>query len=141
FAGSSSMSSFAIRNVRIVQPGASGWPGLSDILVEHGVIAAISPAGQLGALDGESIDLAGALAIPGHVNAHAHNHEIYLKGTGWGLPLEPYILANSPHAPSGAGLSDDEIYDRTLASAREMIRNGIVSVADDVIHPRLDEGA
>lgn len=124
-----------LRGLRLITDGGP-WPVLKDIALSDGCITAVEPTGVLPD-EGEVIDMDGALVLPGHVNAHAHNHELYLKGTGWGLPLEPYILANSPHAPLGSGLDDDALYDRTLASAHEMIRNGITSVADDVIHPRM----
>lgn len=124
-----------LRGVRLITDGGA-WPALKDIAVADGIIAAVAPTGAL-PMAGEVTDMEGALVLPGHVNAHAHNHELYLKGTGWGLPLEPYILANSPLAPLGSGLDDTALYDRTLASAHEMIRNGITAVADDVIHPRM----
>jgi 5-methylthioadenosine/S-adenosylhomocysteine deaminase len=133
-----------LRNLRPVvpTPGQVGWPALIDLLVDDGVVRAAEPSpARHGLGQGEELDLAGALVVPGLVNAHAHNHELYLKGTAWGLPLEPYILANSPTAPSGAGLDDEALYDRTLLSAREMLRNGITTVADDVIHPRMTRPA
>lgn len=124
-----------LRNVRIITDGGR-WPKLRQIVVHNGRITRVCGADEH-VEGGEVFDFRGALVMPGHINAHAHNHEIYLKGTGWGMPLEPYILANSARALQGSGLSDEELYDRTLASAIEMLRNGITGVADDVIHPWL----
>jgi 5-methylthioadenosine/S-adenosylhomocysteine deaminase len=128
-----------LRHARIVQDN-TGWPGLSDVFVENGRIAGIFASDTM-APTPDDLEVDGGLLLPGHVNAHAHNHEHYLKGTAWGLPLEPYILANSPAAPRGSGLTDQQLYDRTLLSAYEMLRSGITAVADDVIHPRMAESA
>jgi 5-methylthioadenosine/S-adenosylhomocysteine deaminase len=125
-----------IRNARILS--TEPWPAASDIVIDDGTIESIQPAGRISPGAGEEVDVEGALTIPGFFNAHAHNHEIYMKGLYHGMPLEPYILYVSPRNPKRSGLSPEDLYNRTLATCADMLLNGVTSVADDYAHVSLD---
>ena len=114
-----------------------GAESLSDILVENGRIAAVAPAGTIQAPAADRIDLRGGIVIPGLCNAHAHSHELFMKGTVWGIPLEPYIARISVDFPVDQLPEPEDIYTRTLAACAEMLMGGITGVADDVIHPKV----
>ena len=55
---------------------------LADMRIDKGLVAAIAPAGTLASV---SIDLAGALLVPGFVDGHIH-----LDKTLLGLPFQPH---------------------------------------------------
>ena len=132
------MTSTLIRNARIlaVNPeGASTQP--ADILIDGSVIAAVAPG--LHARDAEArvIDAAGHLAMPGMINGHFHSPVNHMKGCLDGLPLELFMLYESPSI-EGLLPSPREAYVRTMLAAVEMLRHGVTAVQDDaflVPHP------
>ncbi len=127
-----------VRNARIVDESVAGsWPEAQHIVVDDDRITDLLPATADPPAADVEVDAGGGLAIAGMVNGHAHNNELFMKGRSWGVPLEPYILLNSPRNPRRSGLSPNDIYQRTLAACGEMLRNGITAVADDVAHPTL----
>lgn len=70
---------------QVLIQSASVWgESGSDILIEHGRIAAIGDGLEAGP-DALHIDAAGCLVLPGYVDAHAH-----LDKTLWGLPWHPH---------------------------------------------------
>jgi 5-methylthioadenosine/S-adenosylhomocysteine deaminase len=81
--------------------------------------------------DIKEIDFYGNTAIlPGYINSHYHSSTYFNKGSINNLPLELFMLYESPfdyHRDS-----PEEIYVRTQCAAIEMIKNGITSVHDDV---------
>jgi 5-methylthioadenosine/S-adenosylhomocysteine deaminase len=127
-----------ISNARVLAIGQP-WPEAAHIVVRDGSIESLLPATDQVPLADHVLDAAGGVVMPGFVNGHAHNNELLMRGRFFGLPLEPYILYNSPRSPSRAGLAPEDIYQRTLAACAEMLRNGVTSVADDVAHPSLAE--
>ena len=109
-----------------------------DIVIDRGSIVGVHPAGTWRGVAARRIDAKSGFVIPGLVNAHLHSHEFFMKGSVWGLPLEPYMLKIV--ATSGLDLlTPEDIYTRTLASCAELIRGGVTLAIDDVIHPSISE--
>jgi cytosine/adenosine deaminase-related metal-dependent hydrolase len=125
-----------IRNALIYAgPGSGAERG--DILIEGDRIVAAGgictgePAGA------RAIDGTGHLAIPGLINAHFHSSVNHMRGMLDGLPLEIFMLYESP-ALDALRPTPREAYVRTALGAMEMLRCGVTSVQDDaffVPHP------
>ena len=101
-------------------------PGVADILIEGGTIAAVGPYLTV---DGEHdvIDAFGRLVVPGLINAHYHSHDTLCRGLFEELPLEFWLLYTMP---MGANRSKEEVRARTLVGALESLRCGITTVQD-----------
>ena len=101
-------------------------PGVADILIEGGTIAAVGPHLTV---DGEHdvIDASGRLVVPGLINAHYHSHDTLCRGLFEELPLEFWLLYTMP---MGANRSKEEVRARTLVGALESLRCGITTVQD-----------
>ncbi len=110
----------------------------ADILVEGATIAAVAPPGSIAdAADLVVVDGRDRLAMPGLINAHFHSPVNHLKGSLDSLPLEVFMLYESPGLP-GLMPSPRWAYVRTLLAAAEMLKSGVTSVQDDaffVPHP------
>ena len=122
-----------IRGARpLVGRAAYDLPPVADILIENGVIVAVTP--DLEAADCSVIEAEDRLAVPGFVNAHYHSHDTLLKGAFEALPLDTWsILALPPAFPPR---SASEIRIRTLIGAAECLLRGITTVQDMVrLHP------
>ncbi len=108
----------------------------ADIRVVGDRIAAVEQ--RLDPLPGETVIAAGGrLVMPGLVNAHFHSPVNHMKGMLDSLPLEVFMLYESP---SLAALlpTPREAYVRTMLAALEMLRSGVTAVQDDaffVPHP------
>jgi len=75
------------------------------------------------------IDAAGHLLMPGLINAHFHSSANHLKGAFDSLPLEIFMLYESP--ADGAVMDPRAAYVRTMLGAAEMLRGGVTAVLDD----------
>jgi 5-methylthioadenosine/S-adenosylhomocysteine deaminase len=75
------------------------------------------------------IDARGKLLMPGLINAHFHSSVNDLKGSLDSLPLEIFMLFESP--ASRAAVEPRTAYIRTLLGALEMLRGGVTCVLDD----------
>jgi 5-methylthioadenosine/S-adenosylhomocysteine deaminase len=124
--------SVLFRDVLLLDPECLGTTvGPTDVLVESARIAAIGPDLGTGSEDAERvIDGHGHhLLIPGLINAHFHSSANHLKGAFPSLPLELFMLYESPaHAVAP---TPREAYLRTMLGALEMLRAGTTSVQDD----------
>ncbi len=122
-----------IRNARVLTLDATGAEhDCATVVVEDGVIRSVNPGmfapGSFGAAD-RDIDAAGLLVMPGLVNGHFHSSVNHLKGSLDSLPLEIFMLYESP---AGAGeVAPRVAYVRTMLAAMEMLRTGTTSVLDD----------
>ena len=109
----------------------------ADVLVAGTKILAVAP--DLEAPPGAAvIEAEGHLVLPGLINAHFHSPVNHLKGSLDGLPLEIFMLWESPHHLAAALPSPREVRVRTLLAAVEMLRLGVTAVQDDaffVPHP------
>ena len=122
-----------IRGARVMTFDAHDTIHLSaDILIQDGDIVAVGPAVSL--MDGEhpdrEIDGSGCLVMPGLVNAHFHSPVNHLKGSLDSLPLEIFMLYESPPLDAAA-MSPRAAYVRTMLGALEMLKNGVTAVQDD----------
>ena len=69
------------------------------------------------------------LLVPGLINAHFHSSANHLKGAFPSLPLELFMLYESPS--EAVSPTPREAYLRTMLGALEMLRAGTTSVQDD----------
>ena len=76
-----------------------------------------------------SLDLQGALVLPGLVNTHSHAPMVWFRGLADDLPLKSW-LTDFIFPAEAAWLDPDKAYWGTLLAAAEMIRGGITTVAD-----------
>ncbi|MCZ6666087.1 MAG: amidohydrolase, partial [Gammaproteobacteria bacterium] len=84
--------------------------------------------------DGEIIDGAGSVIMPGLINAHLHSNEAFQQGAYDNLPLEIWLGESYP--PFGFPfLGERDYYLRTMLAAIESVRAGVTTVQDDYIHP------
>ena len=69
-------------------------PEPEDVLIENGRIVSVGLLS--GVADADVIDAAGMLVMPGLVNAHFHSPVNHMKGALPSLPLELFMLYESP---------------------------------------------
>ncbi len=77
----------------------------------------------------QTLDLQGALVLPGLVNTHCHAPMVWFRGLADDLPLQSW-LHDFIFPAEGAWLNPDRAYWGTLAAAAELIRGGVTTVAD-----------
>jgi cytosine/adenosine deaminase-related metal-dependent hydrolase len=94
------------------------------VLVDPADAPVAGPAAELQQIDG-----AGHLLMPGLVNAHFHSSVNHLKGSLDSLPLEIFMLFESPEL--GAEPGPRFAYVRTMLGALEMLKGGVTTVLDD----------
>ena len=108
----------------------AGMTGPVDVLVDGDRIAAIG-ADLKAPPDARVVDGGGRnLLVPGLINAHFHSPANHLKGSVRSLPLELFMLFESPSDPELTP-SPREAYLRTMLGAIEMLQRGITCVQDD----------
>jgi len=103
----------------------------ADILVTGSVVAEIAPPGGIAEAPGTRVvEAGGHLIMPGLINGHFHSPVNHLKGSLDSLPLEIFMLYESPGLP-GLMPSPRFAYVRTMLAAAEMLKSGVTSVQDD----------
>lgn len=110
----------------------SGTSGPTDVLVTGNRIESIGD-GVRTAAPATARVVAGHghhLLLPGLINAHFHSPANHLKGALASLPLELFMLFESP-ADEALRPSPREAYLRTMLGALEMLRSGTTAVQDD----------
>jgi 5-methylthioadenosine/S-adenosylhomocysteine deaminase len=122
-----------IRNARILTMDAQGTEHVrATVVVDGSLITAVDPGNApepAGAPDVREIDGAGHLLMPGLVNAHFHSSVNHLKGSLDSLPLEVFMLYESP--ADGVAMDPRAVYVRTMLGALEMLKSGVTAVLDD----------
>nr|WP_321983958.1 amidohydrolase family protein [uncultured Lichenicoccus sp.] len=116
-----------------LRSGAPGRPALeqADIRVDGRMISSVAPAGSLVPdADARVIEASGHLVMPGLINGHFHSPVNHLKGSLDSLPLELFMLYESPGLP-GLLPSPRWAYVRTMLAAAEMLKCGVTAVQDD----------
>ncbi|MGA2024304.1 MAG: amidohydrolase family protein [Steroidobacteraceae bacterium] len=122
-----------IRNARVLTlDEAASEPERTRIMIEDGRITAVEAqsgedAPERGA--DRDIDASGHLIMPGLVNAHFHSSVNHLKGSLDSLPLEIFMLYESP--ADGVSIDPRAAYVRTMLGALEMLKSGVTAVLDD----------
>ena len=134
--------SVLFRNVRVFSATApAGSTGPTDVLVTGARIAAIgADAARAAPPDAALVEGGHHLLMPGLINAHFHSPVNHMKGALPSLPLELFMLYESP-ALDALRPSPREAYLRTMLAALEMLRTGTTAVQDDaffVPHPAPD---
>ncbi|MDT7747549.1 MAG: 5-methylthioadenosine/S-adenosylhomocysteine deaminase [Pseudonocardiales bacterium] len=119
-------------DVLVYRPGAPGGVhGPTDVLVDGDRIAVIGAEARHRAARAEVIAGHGHhLLVPGLVNAHFHSPANHLKGALPSLPLELFMLYESP-AAEALRPTPREAYLRTALGVLEMLRGGTTAVQDD----------
>ena len=126
---------YAFRNARVLTMDAAGTEHASaTVTVDAGIIRAIdtSDSARVSGPDTagtREIDASGKLLMPGLINGHFHSSVNHLKGSLDSLPLEIFMLFESPS--DGVAASERAVYLRTMLGALEMIRGGVTAVLDD----------
>ncbi|MDD3104326.1 MAG: amidohydrolase [Candidatus Cloacimonetes bacterium] len=100
------------------------------MVIDKGRIVNILNIDQLGKFQSKKlIDASGCLITPGFINTHSHMPMTYFRGLADDLPLDVWL--NDYIWPLEAKmLTTDFIYDASLHSAAEMIKNGITLTND-----------
>ncbi|WP_099022436.1 amidohydrolase family protein [Mycolicibacterium palauense] len=131
--------SVLLRRVHVFDAAApEAMTGPTDVLVAGDRIAAVGDD-VAAPPEARVIDGAGRyLVLPGLINAHFHSPANHLKGSVPSMPLELFMLYESPVDPA-LEPTPREAYLRTMLGAIEMLHNGITCVQDDAFfmpHPR-----
>ncbi len=113
-----------------LEPGAAPIPK-GFVAVQGGKISAVGPAADPSDLPParQSLDLKGALVLPGLINTHSHAPMVWFRGLADDLPLKSW-LTDFIFPAEAAWLDPDKAYWGTLLAAAEMIRGGTTTVAD-----------
>ncbi len=106
----------------------AGMTGPTDLLVRDGRIEAIGR--QYEPEGARVVDGRGDLLMPGLVNAHFHSSVNHMKGRLPCLPLELFMLYESP-ALESLRPTPRQAYLRTMLGCIEMLRTGTTAVMDD----------
>jgi 5-methylthioadenosine/S-adenosylhomocysteine deaminase len=134
------MGTVVFRDVLVYRADApEGCIGPTDVRIDDGLIGAVGgDAGRGAPPQARTIEGGGhRLLLPGLINAHFHSPANHLKGAFASLPLELFMLFESP---SGEWVrpTPREAYVRTMLGALEMLRTGTTAVQDDAFlmpHP------
>ncbi|MEJ1965046.1 MAG: amidohydrolase family protein [Gammaproteobacteria bacterium] len=124
-----------IRGARVLTLDAEGTDlPRATVVVEEDTIVEVRPGDsparpEAGSESVREIDGTGHLLMPGLVNAHFHSQVNHLKGAFESLPLEIFMLFETP---ADAARDDPRAaYVYTLLGAIEMLRGGVTTVLDD----------
>jgi 5-methylthioadenosine/S-adenosylhomocysteine deaminase len=101
------------------------------VAIQDGKVAAVGQAQKEADLPParESLDVGGALVLPGLVNTHCHAPMVWFRGLADDLPLQVWLTEKIFPVESG-WLDREKVYWGSLLAAAEMIRGGITTVAD-----------
>lgn len=124
------MSGTLFKNVRLFDLCSNAGMGdACDLRIAGGRIT--ETASTLVPLEGEYVvDGKGNLVMPGLINAHFHSPVNHMKGRLPSLPLEIFMLYESPELDV-LRPTPREAYLRTMLGIIEMLKTGCTSVQDD----------
>lgn len=124
------MRSFCLLNALLVS-GVPGEPPIPAgcLVVEDGVITRCGASGDVPLPAGlPMIDAAGAIVMPGLVNAHSHAADSLFRGLVENLPLEPWL--RTVWKAEGAILDAGTVLLGARLGLAEMLLSGITSTLD-----------
>jgi 5-methylthioadenosine/S-adenosylhomocysteine deaminase len=125
------MPGILFRNARVYDPSlALGMSAAVDVSVAGNRIVSVGSSTSVVRDDCRVIECDGNLLMPGLTNGHFHSPVNHMKGTLDSLPLEIFMLYESP-ALEALRPSPREAYLRTMLAAMEMLRGGVTAVQDD----------
>ena len=128
----SSKADILIRNAAVMEDPAEGTVQEGCVAVSDGLIAYVGPEEDAPAEAGRVIDAKGALVMPGFYDMHTHLPMNLLRGYADDLPLQRWLFEKI--FPAEAKMTDEMAYWATLGAACELVRAGIVCVADMYDH-------
>jgi 5-methylthioadenosine/S-adenosylhomocysteine deaminase len=102
-------------------------PGLCDVLIEDGRIAAIGPNLETGE-DVTVIDASDMIVMPGFVNAHIHTWQTGLRSLAGNWTGANYVRA--VHAGLATVYTPEDIYIGNLVGALSQIDAGVTTIVD-----------
>lgn len=110
----------------------SAMSGPTDVLVRGNRIHSIGAEARHGADESSEIVAGGGhhILLPGLINGHFHSPANHLKGSLPSLPLEIFMLFESP-SDEALAPTPREAYLRTMLAGLEMLRTGTTTVQDD----------
>jgi cytosine/adenosine deaminase-related metal-dependent hydrolase len=115
-----------IRGATVITMDAQGVLPEADILVSDEHIVEI--ARDIAVDDAERIDAAGAIVIPGLVNAHMHTWQTALRGLAADWTLPEYF--RKMHAGLATAFTPEDLYIATLVGALNQLNCGTTTLAD-----------
>lgn len=124
------MNNLVLNNCLMLLPERKAQKG--DIVIKNGKIVEILITPEERALAPKGIDLAGAIVMPGLINAHCHAPMTLLRGVGGGLPLKRWL--NEAIFPIEANLTDEDVAAGMTWGAMELLAGGVTCVADMYEH-------
>jgi 5-methylthioadenosine/S-adenosylhomocysteine deaminase len=104
----------------------------ANVLIDGPRIAGIGPDLEFPDATGEVHDIRGRdhLVMPGLINGHFHSPVNLMKGSLDSLPLEMFMLYESPSL-GDLMAGRREAYVRTMLGAIEMLKTGVTALQDD----------
>jgi len=100
-------------------------------------IRAVGPSAEVRAQfpDGDVVDCAGRLVLPGFVNTHTHLFQTLLKGLGDDRVLSDWFTSMT--GPSAVQLTEEDCYAGALHGCAEALTTGTTTLLDFMyVHPR-----
>ena len=133
------MNKTLFKNVRLLDvESCQGMSVPCEILIENGKISNIGSNIKVNN-ECNIIDAKSNLLMPGLINGHFHSSVNHMKGSLPSLPLEIFMLYESPELEC-LRPSPREAYLRTMLGCMEMLKSGTTSVQDDCFFvPEPDE--
>lgn len=100
-----------------------------DVVVDRGLISAVSPTGTTRPEDCEEVvEGRGMVAMPGLVDTHAHVPMVIFRGLAEDVSLETWF--NEYMWPLESNLREDDVYWGMQLGLAELIEGGVTAVAD-----------
>ena len=123
-----------IRDARVLTMDPAGTEfARATVTIEDDLIVAVEPDAMprpaAGGANVREIDGTGHLVMPGLVNAHFHSSANHLKGSWDSMPLEVFMLFETP--ADGDSIAPRAAYVSTMLGAMEMLKTGVTAVLDD----------
>ena len=133
------MKNTVFKNARLLElESPIGMSIPCDVLVKNGIISKID-ANITVDDEWKVIDAKNNLLMPGLINGHFHSSVNHMKGSLPSLPLEIFMLYESPELEC-LRPTPREAYLRTMLGCMEMLKCGTTSVQDDCFFvPEPDE--